>query len=118
VGEKQYEFIPGIQTAVIPVRFSRGRDAIETSTERNLDRRPYFGDWGMVTGKKKNIKKKKNKQTTTQEHNLTAAARDLGTKPSSQLMVDEPQLCPIYGPRPVLLYLSTSRLVLGLSTLP
>jgi hypothetical protein len=66
--------------------------------------------------KKLNIKKKK-KQTTTQEHNLTAAARDLGTEPSGQLMFDGPQLCPIYGPRPVLLYLSTSRLVLGLSTL-
>jgi hypothetical protein len=62
-----------------------------------------------------NIKKKN--QTTTQEHNLTAAARDLGTEPSGQLMFDGPQLCPIYGPRPVLLYLSTSRLVLGLSTL-
>jgi hypothetical protein len=70
--------------------------------------------------KKKNIKKKKKKKTkkqTTQEHNLTAAARDLGTEPSGQLMFDGPQLCPIYGPRPVLLYLSTSRLVLGLSTL-
>jgi hypothetical protein len=65
---------------------------------------------------KKNIKQKK-KQTTTQEHNLTAAARDLGTDPSGQLMFDGPQLCPIYGPRPVLLYLSTSRRVLGLSTL-
>jgi hypothetical protein len=64
--------------------------------------------------KKKNIKKKK---LTTQEHNLTAAARDLGTEPSGQLMFDGPQLGPIYGPRPVLLYLSTSRLVLGLSTL-
>jgi hypothetical protein len=62
-------------------------------------------------------KKQKKKQTTTQEHNLTAAARDLGTEPSGQLMFDGPQLCPIYGPRPVLLHLSTSRLVLGLSTL-
>jgi hypothetical protein len=41
---------------------------------------------------------------------------DLGTEPSGQLMFDGPELCPIYGPRPVL-YLSTSRLVLGLSTL-
>jgi hypothetical protein len=66
-----------------------------------------------------NIKKTKTKtkKQTTQEHNLTAAARDLGTEPSGQLMFDGPQLCPIYGPRPVLLYLSTSRLVLGLSTL-
>jgi hypothetical protein len=62
-------------------------------------------------------KNKKKKKLTTQEHNLTAAARDLGTEPSGQLMFDGPQLCPIYGPRPVLLYLSTSRLVLGLSTL-
>jgi hypothetical protein len=61
--------------------------------------------------------KQTKKQTTTQEHNLTAAARDLGTEPRGQLMFDGPQLCPIYGPRPVLLYLSTSRLVLGLSTL-
>jgi hypothetical protein len=60
---------------------------------------------------------KKKKQITTQEHNLTPAARDLGTEPSGQLMFDGPQLCPIYGPRPVLLYLSTTRLVLGLSTL-
>jgi hypothetical protein len=66
---------------------------------------------------KKKKKKKKKNQTTTQEHNLTAAARDLGTEPSGQLMFDGPQLCPIYGPRPVLLYLSTSGLVLGLSTL-
>jgi hypothetical protein len=27
---------------------------------------------------------------------LTAAARDLGTEPSGQLMFDGPQLCPIY----------------------
>jgi hypothetical protein len=65
----------------------------------------------------KKKKKKKKKKQTTQEHNLTATARDLGTEPSGQLMFDGPQLCPIYGPRPVLLYLSTSRLVLGLSTL-
>jgi hypothetical protein len=70
------------------------------------------------TNEKKNKhKKKKKKQTTTQEHKLTAAARDMGTERSSQLMFDGPQLCPIYGLRPVLLYLSTSRLVLGLSTL-
>jgi hypothetical protein len=67
--------------------------------------------------KKKKHKKKKKKKLTTQEHNLTAAARDLGTEPSGKLMFDGPQLCPIYGPRPVLLYLSTSRVVLGLSTL-
>jgi hypothetical protein len=69
------------------------------------------------TNKKKKTKKKQKTTTTTQEHNLTAAARDFGTEPSGQLMFDGPQLCSIYGPRPVLLHLSTSRLVLGLSTL-
>jgi hypothetical protein len=52
------------------------------------------------TNKKKNpneIKKNKNKQKqkkeTTQKQNLTAAARDLGTVPSGQIMFDAPQLC-------------------------
>jgi hypothetical protein len=67
--------------------------------------------------KKNNKKKPKKNPTTTQKQNLTAAARDLGTVPSGQLMFDGPQLCPICGPRPVLLHLSTSRLILGLSTL-
>jgi hypothetical protein len=48
--------------------------------------------------KKKKQKKKNNKQTTTPEHNLTAAATDLGTEPSGELMFDRPQLCQIYGP--------------------
>jgi hypothetical protein len=38
------------------------------------------------TKKKQKIQKKK--QTTTQEHTLTAAARDLGTEPSGQLIFD------------------------------
>jgi hypothetical protein len=66
---------------------------------------------------KKKHKKKNIKNKTTQNQNLTAAARDLGTVPSGQIMFDRPQLCPICGPRPVLLRLSTSRPVLGLSTL-
>jgi hypothetical protein len=33
-------------------------------------------------------KKKKKKQSPTQEHTLTAAARDLGTEPSGQLIFD------------------------------
>jgi hypothetical protein len=66
---------------------------------------------------KQKQKKQKQKQTTTQKQNLTAAARDLGTVPSGQIMFDGPQSCPICGPRPVLRHLSTSRRILGLSTL-
>jgi hypothetical protein len=67
--------------------------------------------------KQKTTKINKNKQTATQKQNLTAAAIDLGTVPSGQIMFDGPQLCQICGLRPVLLHLSTSRLILGLSTL-
>jgi hypothetical protein len=43
-----------------------------------------------------NVRKRKKRQ------NLNAAARDLGTLPTDQIMFDGPQLCLICGPRPIL----------------
>jgi hypothetical protein len=41
--------------------------------------------------------------------------RDLDTVPSSEIMFDGPQLCPTYGPRPVLLQLTTDHVIPRLS---
>jgi hypothetical protein len=69
------------------------------------------------TGTKIKAKRTKKKNEKKQEQNLNAAARDLGTLPSDQTMFYGPQLRLICGSRPVLLYLWTSHLLVGPSTL-
>jgi hypothetical protein len=43
------DYIRRFRDAVIRVGFSRDRDVMETSTDRNLDRRPCSGNWIMAT---------------------------------------------------------------------
>jgi hypothetical protein len=87
----------GMRAPLVYIQIEKTRNKLSETNGNNKKTNKQTNKQKKNSHKKKKEKTKtKTKQTTTQEYNVTAAARDLGTEPSGQLMFDGPQLCPVY----------------------